>query len=1384
MINGPHVSSTGTELPMINGSADLGSVAASMRVYFTVTFTLRNQAALENLISEQSQPGSPNYHRFLTLAQFEKSYGPSQRTYVQAVTYFEAMGLNSIPTGTHTTLAFSGTAAQVENAFGTGIHLYRLANGTIEYANNEPLSLPAAIGDSIASVNGLTSIVKVQPMLVHAPPVARSTVAGASGSGQVAANATMARAVNFTEPGYLYTGSSFLTGVTQFLNPSTLTVAYNATPLYRAGDLGQGSTIAVVMAGGYNPSDLSTYSQLVFNDSNQIANRLTAYPVNGGISNATSPGTAFLTSRNAFEFTLDIEYSATMAPAARIDAVYGPTLSIASLVSAYARLTTLNPLPNVVTNSWGGWEDTWWNLYGPSWQSALSLENYFMELTAMGATILAPSGDRGGFDNYSSLLSPVFPASSPYVVAVGGVRTTAVNATGVAFPSQQYVVNQTVALYGWSEVTSHPYWVPDYPLSGSNVSGAGSEAYWYYAGSGGPDGASGGIGLSYWFQQPWWQHAPSVPNTGRRMIADIAAAADYNETFYFAGAWNFFWGGTSFATPTEAGMFALLDTYLNSTTGNTSNRTSYYLGLAQPLLYRLGSDSQLGLPAFVQIASGNNSWDYRAANGDLGWPGTQNWSSGWTSAAGKWNMLTGWGVPDIYNLVNDSNQLLNPNSSADQNMVTLSGGPVYTLPDSGNYTLTLTDRSGSPIPGASITLAFTPSGGSMITMNETTALNGTFNFNPAMRAGYLSIYSTSASGSGFQSIWFSKANLTGGELSLTVLGHSSVMGGFDVFNGLVSPQYPALEPLMPNTVAVEVTYSAGPTTPSVPVYNAVVTVNVTGKPYFSSPPTYPNSYYNNTLGNTGYRSLSFTNLMGTGYVETWNVGQPQAYLINVTYLGLTATAVLNVTPRYVIQSTNQFASSYASLFGGTPGYIGSGANSTIVAPAAEGAAEYSLPVMVTDWQGKPLAGVPVEVALMNLVSPPFDAQPVPGTITRTNSSGIAEILVNNSLTVDSIATGGVLLIRAFNTSYTSLSMTALNNSIVLPSVTNDSYAVLELLQPAFGEVQTMMKINGALTATSYLGSTGNSASFYISTPDFGSNGSYDNITSINYSIDGPLPVTVPLPGVGQRSFLWTFDLPTLSLGNHTLAVRFTDSLGFAYSVPYSFQVIGNGVNPSPAITITYPGSGAYITGETTISFVTEQTAFLIYETLTIGQVSYDVMGMNSFTFNASDFGYGPLFISLKAANINGVSSYTFMELYDTPQPVPTATITSPADYSVFGDSSNLTVGLSYSGNYLVSELLTVKGPGANSTYNASGVNSVLLKGLSRGVYSLEYTVTSADGYKSISVVHFTILSTTPISPGSANTYISYLADILIATALAVGLVTGMAVDRLIRRKSN
>ena len=160
-----------------------------------------------------------------------------------------------------------------------------------------------------------------------------------------------------------------------------------------------------------------------------------------------------------------------------------------------------------------------------------------------------------------------------------------------------------------------------YPASDPNVTGVGGtsledtsttpprELAW--SGSGG--------GVSGYFSRPSWQKGLGVPGGSQRLVPDVASAADpqYGCFVFFGGSGNVV-GGTSWASPTWAGFCALM---------NQARGGSAGLGALNPRLYPL-----LETNSFRDITSGGNGTD---------------------SADTGYDLVTGIGVPDITNLVNN-----------------------------------------------------------------------------------------------------------------------------------------------------------------------------------------------------------------------------------------------------------------------------------------------------------------------------------------------------------------------------------------------------------------------------------------------------------------------------------------------------------------------------------------------------------------------------------------------------------------------------------------------------------------------------------------------------------------------------------------------------------
>src|SRR3984885_10399289 len=93
------------------------------------------QAALEQLLAQQQDPSSPNYHNWLTPEQYADRFGLSANDVGKIGAWVKSQGF--AVTGTargRNWVTFSGTAQQVRAVFRTEIHRYSV-NGETHYAN-------------------------------------------------------------------------------------------------------------------------------------------------------------------------------------------------------------------------------------------------------------------------------------------------------------------------------------------------------------------------------------------------------------------------------------------------------------------------------------------------------------------------------------------------------------------------------------------------------------------------------------------------------------------------------------------------------------------------------------------------------------------------------------------------------------------------------------------------------------------------------------------------------------------------------------------------------------------------------------------------------------------------------------------------------------------------------------------------------------------------------------------------------------------------------------------------------------------------------------------------------------------------------------------------
>jgi hypothetical protein len=405
--------------PLARPANDQGALAGSQpmtRMLLLLQRSTEQEMALRQSMDAQQTNGSGSYHAWLTPEQFGKQYGPSDAD-VQAVTDWltkRGFQVSKVAAG-RTAIEFSGNVGQVRNAFHTEIHRY-VINGEEHFANASDPAIPVALAPVVAGVVSLHNFPK------QAQVKSKGAYRRIKETGELQPLFTFGSPANFA------------------LGPGDWAKIYSV-PAQCGGQActGAGQTIAIVADSNINTQDvvnfrslfgLPAYSTVCPNDTLPTQCQLSV------IVNGPDPGL----NGDEIEADLDTEWAGAVAPAAQIILVVSEaTSSNPTQVSQGIDLSALfiidNNLAPVLSESFGACESslltTGNQFYNSLWEQAAS----------QGITVVVSSGDSGpaGCDpstNHNAATQGVAVsgiASTPYNVAVGGTdfdpsTTTTANA--------------------------------------------------------------------------------------------------------------------------------------------------------------------------------------------------------------------------------------------------------------------------------------------------------------------------------------------------------------------------------------------------------------------------------------------------------------------------------------------------------------------------------------------------------------------------------------------------------------------------------------------------------------------------------------------------------------------------------------------------------------------------------------------------------------------------------------------------------------------------------------------------------------------------------------------------------------------------------------------
>ncbi len=152
---------SGTIPPVMAEAQLLHPTDGTRQLSISVDFRVRNEAELEELLREQNTPGSPNYHKYLTPAEFQARFGPTPEMIRQVENFLTSQHLHVIG-AEGLLIQASGQVSQVNCAFATQLNDYQLDNRTVYAPAHDP-AVPATIAPYILDIGGLNNVAVPHP---------------------------------------------------------------------------------------------------------------------------------------------------------------------------------------------------------------------------------------------------------------------------------------------------------------------------------------------------------------------------------------------------------------------------------------------------------------------------------------------------------------------------------------------------------------------------------------------------------------------------------------------------------------------------------------------------------------------------------------------------------------------------------------------------------------------------------------------------------------------------------------------------------------------------------------------------------------------------------------------------------------------------------------------------------------------------------------------------------------------------------------------------------------------------------------------------------------------------------------------------------------------
>jgi hypothetical protein len=628
------------------------------------------------LLAQLYDPNSPQYHNWLTPHDYAKRFGISDDDLADVTAWLQRRGFTIDEVGGgRMWINFSGTVGQVERAFKTQIHDFKV-NGRNYHANVSDPQVPRALVDVVGGVVTLHNFPK-QSLSVNRHPVSMP---------------------------------EYTSGTSHYIAPADFSTIYNTNPLYSSGINGSGQTVAIVGRTDIALADVQYFRSFF------------GLPANDPqfVHNGTDPGN--LGGGEEGEADLDVEWSGAVAPNATIKFVVSASTQTTDGVDLSAQYIVNNNLAPAMSTSFGQCESSMGTTENTFYN------NLWSQAASQGISAFVSSGDagaagcNGGSDTSGSGKAVSGLASTPYNIAVGGAQFN-----DTASPSTYW--NSTNNSSNQSSAKSY---IPEIAWNESgNVSGG--SGLWASAGGVSTVYAKPSWQVCVGVPADGKRDVPDVSLTAAGHDGYLVIQGHTSSVSGLGAV-----GGTSASSPSFAGLMALIVQKTGARQGN-ANTKFYALANAQyasggTVMFHDVTSGNNSVPGVTGFTCGTG---YDAVTG-VGTVDANSMVNNWNGSSSDFSISASPTAVSIAQGLSGSSSITTAISGSFNNAISLSatGAPAGTTvsfsPTSiaapgngsstmtitvgsttatGSYTITATGTGGSTSHNATVSLTVTPSGG-------------------------------------------------------------------------------------------------------------------------------------------------------------------------------------------------------------------------------------------------------------------------------------------------------------------------------------------------------------------------------------------------------------------------------------------------------------------------------------------------------------------------------------------------------------------------------------------------------------------------------------------------------------------------------------------------